>query len=128
MEFVMEMISVTYRGIELGTDTWRYGSLLRLKNSGKFEFYIVDEKSKRYKIYPASVGIGSGEKDIHGNEMFVGDIVRQTIVNERGEEKSWDLLVSYNWGTLWLGSTTLGSVVTQVNKPRLEIIGNRVAL
>lgn len=129
MDFVMDMLFIKYRGIEINTNNWRYGNFLRLNNNtGGLDFFIVDEQSNKYKIYPTSLGMGSDEKDIHGNEIFVGDKVRQTIINEKGEKRSWDLWVSFNWGTFWLGSSTLASIASQVNKPKLEIIGNRITL
>lgn len=122
-DFNMELLFTDYRGIDCETKEWRTGSLLREDQGTSSSFYIMENNTK-YKVFPLSVGIGTRELDVNQKEIFVGDRVLQTIKRSNGEEFQRELVVSFQRGIICLGNSSLGSEVSSVIKPRLEIVGN----
>jgi hypothetical protein len=69
---------IKFRGVLIGTTTWKYGSYVRMvSEEGEPEsHHIIDWKGVWNKVVPETVGQLTGLKDCESKEIYEDDIIR----------------------------------------------------
>ena len=92
-----------FRGFDVtGQKGWVYGDLAHSKKILKDEPFLADRVMVGgYEVYPESVGLASGIKDMKGREIFVGDIIR---IYDSDNDTSFDAEVMFMHGVIGVPS------------------------
>lgn len=96
-----------FRGYDVtGQKGWVYGDLTHSKRILQEKPFLADRMMVGgYEVYPESVGLASGIKDMNGREIFVGDIVR---IHDSEFDEIVDSEVIFSCGVVGILNTDFG--------------------
>jgi uncharacterized phage protein (TIGR01671 family) len=82
-EIEISMQDYIFRGLTIAEKKWAYGSLIQSKDKKKAYIGYAAVLIHYYdEVYPASVGLWTGKKDIAKKDIYARDIVRAQIYRD----------------------------------------------